>query len=119
MDAMGVETATLVTQDWGVRAAQGVAALHPERVERLVTFGGYAIAWDEGGPPPPYAVMQTLWYHHLLNMPFAVVILRGDAEGFARHLHSCDCSVARVVLMRRFAHHAASGPSRGIMHVFG
>ena len=88
MDALGIEMATLVGQDWGARAVQGVAALHPERVDRLVTFGGYAIAFGEGGAPPPYAVMQTLWYQHLLNMPFAEGIVRGDAEGFARHLWS-------------------------------
>lgn len=88
MDALDIECATLVGQDWGARAAQGVAALHPERVERLVTFGGYAISFGENGPPPPYAVMQTLWYQHLLNMPFAEGILRGDAEGFAQHLWS-------------------------------
>ena len=88
MDALGIERATLVGQDWGARASQGVAALHPERVDHLVTFGGYAISFGEGGAPPPYAVMQTLWYQHLLNMPFAEGILRGDAEGFARHLWS-------------------------------
>ena len=88
MDAMDVRMATLVGQDWGARAAQGVAALHPERVDRLVTYGGYAIAFGEDGPPPPYAVLQTLWYQHLLNMPFAEGILRDDAEGFARHLWS-------------------------------
>ena len=88
MDAMDVAKATLVGQDWGARAAQGVAALHPERVDRLVTLSGYAIAFGEDGPPPPYAVLQTLWYQHLLNMPFAEGILRGDAEGFARHLWS-------------------------------
>jgi pimeloyl-ACP methyl ester carboxylesterase len=88
MDALDVERATLVGQDWGARAAQGVAALHPDRIERLVTFGGYAIAFREDGPPPPYPVMQTLWYQHLLNMPFAEGILRGDAEGLARHLWS-------------------------------
>ena len=32
--------------------------------------------------------MQTLWYQHLLNMPFAEGIVRGDAEGFAQHLWS-------------------------------
>lgn len=88
MVALGIERATLVGQDWGARSAQGVAALHPERVDHLVTFGGYAISFAEGEAPPPYAVMQTLWYQHLLNMPFAEGILRGDAEGFARHLWS-------------------------------
>jgi pimeloyl-ACP methyl ester carboxylesterase len=88
MDAHGIKRATLVGQDWGARAVQGVAALHPERVERLVTFGGYAISFGEDGPPPPYSVMQTLWYQHLLNMPFAEGIVRGDAEGFSRHLWS-------------------------------
>ena len=88
MDALGIDRPTLVGQDWGARAVQGVAALHPERVERLVTFGGYAISFGEDGPPPPYAVMQALWYQHLLNMPFAEGIVRHDAAGFARHLWS-------------------------------
>ena len=88
MDALEIETATLVGQDWGARAAQGVAALHPERVDRLVSYGGYAITWGEADGPPPYPVMQTLWYQHLLNMPFAEGVLRGDTEGFSRHLWS-------------------------------
>ena len=86
MDAVDIERATLVGHDWGARAAQGVAALHPTRIERLVTYGGYAISFGEGDGPPPYSVLQTLWYQHLFNMPFAEGILRSDAEGFARHL---------------------------------
>lgn len=88
MDAMNIETATLVGQDWGARAVQGVAALHPERVELLISYGGYAISWGEDDGPPPYSVMQTLWYQHLLNMPFAEGVVRDDAEGFSRYLWS-------------------------------
>ena len=88
MDALDVERATLVGHDWGARATQGVAALHPDRVERLVSYGGYAISFGEGSGPPPYPVLRELWYQHLLNMPFADGLLHGDADGFARYLWS-------------------------------
>lgn len=43
MDALGVARASLAGYDWGGRAACIVAALWPERVDRLVTVGGYNI----------------------------------------------------------------------------
>lgn len=36
LDAVGVQRVTVAGQDWGARVAQGLAALHPERVEHLV-----------------------------------------------------------------------------------
>ncbi|MFI4987708.1 MAG: alpha/beta fold hydrolase [Alphaproteobacteria bacterium] len=43
MDALGLASATLVGYDWGGRAACVVAALWPERVQALVSIGGYNI----------------------------------------------------------------------------
>lgn len=37
LDKLGEERATLVGHDWGAFVVQGTAALHPERVSRLVT----------------------------------------------------------------------------------
>ena len=43
MDALGLARPTLVGYDWGGRAACIVAALWPERVQGLVTQGGYNV----------------------------------------------------------------------------
>ena len=88
LDAAAADRVTLVGHDWGARAAQGVAATGPDRVGRLVSYGGYAIAFGGAEGPPPYPVLQTLWYQHLLNMPFADAIVEHDREGLARHLWS-------------------------------
>ena len=88
LDAAAADRVTLVGHDWGARAAQGVAATEPDRVGRLVSYGGYAIAFGGADGPPPYPVLQALWYQHLLNMPFADAIVEHDREGLARHLWS-------------------------------
>jgi pimeloyl-ACP methyl ester carboxylesterase len=85
LDGLGLDRAVLVGQDWGARAVQGVAAVAPERVERLVSLGGYALSWDQGGPPS-YRQLQALWYQFLLRTDWAEAILRFDAIGFSRHL---------------------------------
>ena len=43
LDALQLQTSTLVGYDWGGRAACIVAALWPERVDGLVTADGYNI----------------------------------------------------------------------------
>lgn len=86
-DALGLERFVLVGHDWGATAAQSVAALHPERVERLVSFLGYSLTWDaEGGGPPSYAQLHALWYQFLLNSGLGEGILRADRRGFCRYL---------------------------------
>jgi len=85
LDALGWDRVVLAGQDWGARAVQGVAAVAPERVERLVSLGGYALSWDQGGPPS-YPQLQALWYQLLLRGGWGEGVLRGDPEGFSRHL---------------------------------
>ncbi|WP_122621776.1 alpha/beta fold hydrolase, partial [Pseudomonas viridiflava] len=43
LDALKIESAVLAGYDWGGRAACIVAALWPERVDGLVSCGGYSI----------------------------------------------------------------------------
>lgn len=38
MDALGIERATVVGHEWGARMGYVLAALWPERVERLVVL---------------------------------------------------------------------------------
>ena len=57
MDALGLETATLVGNDTGGAICQLVAANHPDRVARLVL-----VSCDiyERFPPPPFKALGTL-----------------------------------------------------------
>jgi pimeloyl-ACP methyl ester carboxylesterase len=68
MDALHLGQVSLVGQDWGARTVCIAAALHPERVRTLVTFGGYAIqniakAANPGDPEQE----ARLWYQWYFN----------------------------------------------------
>ena len=84
-DALGLDTFTLVGHDWGARAAQAISALHPERVEHLVSFTDYEVAWDDAGFPPP-AVLHALWYQWVLVSDMGEPLLHSDAQGFCKYL---------------------------------
>lgn len=86
-DALDLEHFTLVGHDWGATAAQSVAALRPERVERLVSFLGYSISWDTGsGDPPSYSQLHALWYQFVLNTDLGAALLSADSRGLCRYL---------------------------------
>ena len=84
-DALGLERFTLVGHDWGARAAQGVAALYPKRVERLISFTDYEVAWDESGFPP-FEVLHALWYQWVLLSEIGPPLLYANKKGFCRYL---------------------------------
>lgn len=83
--ALGLERFTLVGHDWGARAAQAVAALYPERVERLVSFTDYEVAWNDEGFPP-YEALHALWYQWVLMSEMGPPLLHADRGGFCRYL---------------------------------
>lgn len=68
LDALGIERAVLAGFDWGARAACVVAALWPERVEGLLTCGGYQIQSiaKAGRPADPEQELRFWyqWYFH-------------------------------------------------------
>ena len=84
-DALGLERFTLVGHDWGARAAQGVAALHPRRVKHLVSFTDYEVAWSNDGFPP-FSVLHALWYQWVLLSEMGPPLLYADRRGFCRYL---------------------------------
>lgn len=84
-DGLGLERFTLVGHDWGARAAQAVAALHPERVEQLVSFTDYEVAWNDEGFPP-YKTLHALWYQWVLLSEMGSPLLYADRRGFCRYL---------------------------------
>jgi pimeloyl-ACP methyl ester carboxylesterase len=65
MDALGIERAILAGFDWGVRTANIVAAIFPERCDALVSVSGYLIGNQQAGqvPLPPQAELQW-WYQY-------------------------------------------------------
>ena len=84
-DALGLERFTLVGHDWGARTAQGIAALYPERVEHLVSFTEYEVAWQDDGFPP-FEVLHALWYQWVLLSEMGPPLLYADRKGFCRYL---------------------------------
>jgi pimeloyl-ACP methyl ester carboxylesterase len=69
MNALGLGRATLAGYDWGGRAACVVAALWPDRVQGLVSIGGYniqGIARAAANPGPAEAEHRYWyqWYFH-------------------------------------------------------
>lgn len=68
MNALGVHSAVLAGYDWGGRAACIVAALWPERVQGLVSTGGYNIQDIPGSinPQSPEAEYRY-WYQYYFH----------------------------------------------------
>ena len=68
LDALHIDSATLVGYDWGGRAACIVAALWPERADGLVTVDGYNVQ-DIAAAIDPLPPLQErhFWYQHYFN----------------------------------------------------
>ncbi|WP_371402068.1 alpha/beta hydrolase [Kribbella sp. NBC_00662] len=65
MDGLGIERAVVAGYDWGGRAACIAAALWPERINGLVTCGGYAIQdIARSGEPAAAEDEQKYWYQY-------------------------------------------------------
>ncbi|MFY0405486.1 alpha/beta fold hydrolase [Solicola sp. PLA-1-18] len=68
LDALGIERAVVAGYDWGGRAACVASALFPERVDGLVTVGGYnvqdiAASARPGSPESD----KTYWYQYYFH----------------------------------------------------
>src|SRR5262249_38137233 len=68
MDALGLDRVGLAGYDWGGRAACITAILAPERVQALVTIGGYNVQNTLAAQPPASARQdRALWYQWYFN----------------------------------------------------
>lgn len=74
LDALGVEQAHVVGHDWGAPIAWAVAALAPERVDRLVAMSvGFP-----GAVRPDRRSLEQAWYRLLFLAPDAEDAIRRD-----------------------------------------
>src|SRR6266480_1025686 len=68
MEALGLDRVGLAGYDWGGRAACITAILAPERVQALVTIGGYNVQNTLVAQPPASARQErALWYQWYFN----------------------------------------------------
>ncbi|HVL74618.1 MAG TPA: alpha/beta hydrolase [Noviherbaspirillum sp.] len=68
MDALSIPSAVLAGYDWGARAACIVAALWPQRVDGLVTGGGYQIQDIAAAAHPLVPDLEhRLWYQYYFH----------------------------------------------------
>ena len=76
LDAFGIERAHILGHDWGAALAWAVAALAPERVDRLVVMSvGFP-----GAIRPDRRTLEQGWYRLLVLFPQAEeLLLRDDA----------------------------------------
>jgi pimeloyl-ACP methyl ester carboxylesterase len=76
LDALGIECAHVVGHDWGAALAWAIAALAPERVDRLVVMSvGFP-----GAIRPDRRTLEQGWYRLLFLFPQAEeLLLRDDA----------------------------------------
>ena len=81
MDALKIQKATIGGFDWGVRTANIIATLWPQRCKATVSVSGYLIGSPASGklPPPPKAELQW-WYQ------FYFATERGRA-GYDKYRH--------------------------------
>lgn len=66
LDALGIEKAHVVGHDWGAAVAWLVAALAPDRVDRLVAI---SVGFPGAAGPPDLEALQKMWYRILIQLP--------------------------------------------------
>jgi pimeloyl-ACP methyl ester carboxylesterase len=87
MDALGISQAVLAGYDWGGRAACIVAALWPDRVQGLVSCGGYNLQDIAGSANPgPAAAEHRMWYQWYFNTERGAAGLEQNRDEIAKLL---------------------------------
>ena len=89
MDALSIERAIVIGQDWGAATGQALAMLHPHRVEKLAVLNGHGLlnmAVFARGARPSWATLHAGWYQWLFQTPIGEPLLRQDPVALARYL---------------------------------
>jgi pimeloyl-ACP methyl ester carboxylesterase len=86
LDHLGIEQVTLVGHDWGARAGYIVAALWPERVEKLVVASvGYETSIKPGDQLAP-AQIHAYWYQWFFHSERGHEALKHNRREFCRYI---------------------------------
>jgi pimeloyl-ACP methyl ester carboxylesterase len=86
LDHLGIEKVTLVGHDWGARAGYLVAALWPERVEKLVVASvGYETGIKPGDQLAP-AQIHAYWYQWFFHSERGHEALKHNRREFCRYI---------------------------------
>ena len=87
LDGLGLGLVSLVGQDWGARTACIAAAVHPERIRALVSFGGYAIQNIAKAARPGDPEQEArLWYQWYFNTERGRAGLAQNRRAICRYL---------------------------------
>jgi pimeloyl-ACP methyl ester carboxylesterase len=66
--AMAIPKASVIGHDWGSRAAEGLAILHPERVRSLTVLNGYLLCNILANQAPGLPIRESpTWYQWYFN----------------------------------------------------
>ena len=86
LDHLGIDKVVLVGHDWGARAAYLLAALWPERVERLVTLSvGYETGIKPGDKIPTDQI-HAYWYQWFFHSERGHEALKSNRRAFCRYI---------------------------------
>ena len=86
LDAIGIERATAVGHDWGARLSYVLAALWPERVERLVTMSVPYQTGIPSGAKLDYRQAHAHWYQWFFASDRGREALQGNRRELCRYL---------------------------------
>jgi len=88
-DALALQDAIVVGQDWGSSIAEILTFSRQNRVSKLVKlnwYGVYSMAESAQSRDFDYAQMRDSWHVWLLNTPLGEAVVTFDAENFCRAL---------------------------------
>jgi len=84
-ERLGLKRFVLIGHDWGARAAYILAALHPERVQGLLTLSvGYGT--NDPRQKIAYAQARNYWYHWFFATPRGKAAVESDRRELCRFL---------------------------------
>ena len=86
LDAMDIERATVIGHDWGARAAYGLAAFWPKRVEKLVALSTPHVVGTKPGYELDYAQQHSYWYQWFFGSERGREALKENRRELCRYL---------------------------------
>ncbi|WP_093004421.1 alpha/beta hydrolase [Rhizobium sp. NFR07] len=82
MDALGIDTFSVVGHDWGSNIAEGLAVGWPQRVERMALIS--SLPRMGGLKTPSFRQAQRYWYHWFMATQRGAEAIADNPHGFAR-----------------------------------